>query len=282
MRISELILRQLVRRQAQQDAKADSYRQYFEWQFQTTERRLKLFPHLDLTGKSVLEIGCGTGGRTTYIASQGVSRTVGIDINAEEIALAVELSHQLHPELAHRVEFLVSQEDRLLDIGSFDTVFLIDSMEHVVSPPNILRLAHQYLNSSGQCYFNTIGWYHHQASHTGLLPWVQVLFSDETILNVIRWQVSRPDYVPSRFDSVPPIERWRDVYSLRDRPGEYLNKITLAEVARLTRYTVFRKSKMYVVPFQRAGVIGAAAKVAAATPILRELLHSGVVVELTK
>jgi SAM-dependent methyltransferase len=282
MWFGELILRSLIRLRRRASGKAESYEQYFEWQFQTTEQRLNLFPGLDLKAKSVLEIGCGIGGRIAYVASRGTARSVGIDINAEEIRLAPKLSDELHPEVKDKVEFLVSQEDGFLPIGTFDIVLLIDSMEHVVSPPKILRLAYHYLKNGGRCYFNTMGWYHHNASHTGLFPWVQVLFSDETILNVIRWRASRPDYVPGRFDSNPPIERWRDVYNLRDRPGEYLNKISLAEIKRLTRHTIFRDASMHVIPFQRPGLIGAIASAAARTPILQELLHSGVVVKLVK
>lgn len=78
-------------------------------------------------------------------------------------------------------------------------------------------------------------------------PFVNLLFSDETILNVIRWDVSRPDYRPTRFDSSPPLERWKGLYDLRDRPGEYLNKITIRGVRRLLRYGPFRSSRLTVI-----------------------------------
>src|SRR5690606_7770132 len=129
-------------------------------------------------GKTILEIGCGTGGRTAYLATQA-KKVVGIDINEEEIDLAYKLCQKWKPELLDKVTYLKSKEKDLLDIGQFDLVLLVDSMEHVVSPPAILRLAHAYTKPGGQCFFNTMGWYHHLGSHTGLLPWVNLFFSDE-------------------------------------------------------------------------------------------------------
>lgn len=197
----------------------DTFESYFRWQFESSERLFARYPNWDIAGKTVLEIGCGTGGRTAYLASAGAKCAVGIDINREEIALARRLSSQLHPELTGRLRYLEASEDKPLDIGLFDVVVLVDCMEHVVSPPQMMRLAYGYLVPGGQFYFSSMGWYHYSGSHTHLLPFVNVFFSDETILDTIRWWVSRPGYVPTRFDSNPPVERWLGLYNLRDRPG---------------------------------------------------------------
>jgi SAM-dependent methyltransferase len=222
------------------------------------------------------------GGRSAYLAHQGAARVVGIDINRQEIELARKLLRSELPELEARVEYHVSPENAPLDLGPFDYVVLVDAMEHVVSPPAILRLAHRYVREGGDVYFSTVGWYHHDATHTGLLPWVQVLFSDETILNVIRWMVSQPDYRPSRFDSQPPVERWRGIYDLRDRPGEHLNKITIREIRRLVRHTVFSEATMRVLGFRKAHPLVPFLNVLRHVPLVQELVHSGIVVRLRK
>jgi SAM-dependent methyltransferase len=231
----------------------DTFEDYFSWQYDGSALKFSLYPGFEPKGKTVLEIGCGTGGRTAYLASLGTARLVGIDINANEIEIAREVCGKLQPHLADKVEYLVCKETEPLDIGLFDYVLLVDSMEHVVSPPGILRIAHQYLRPGGSCYFNTVGWYHPAGSHvqSSLIPWVNVLFSDETIINVIRWQVSGPDYVPTRFDSNPPVERWRGIYNLRDRPGEHLNKITIREIKKLVKYSVFERGEITLLPYQR-------------------------------
>jgi 2-polyprenyl-3-methyl-5-hydroxy-6-metoxy-1,4-benzoquinol methylase len=253
---------------------------YFQWQFSSSAKLFSCYKGLELAGKSVLEIGCGIGGRTAWMATQNAARVVGIDINAEEIGAATELCAKLYPDIASRVEYKVCQENSALELGQFDYVLLVDSMEHVVSPPAILRLARQYTKPGGFCYFGTIGWFHHAGSHTGLLPWVNVLFSDESILNVMRWYVSRPDYRPSFWDSNPPIERWKGIYDLRDRPGEHLNKITLRQMKRLMRHNIIGPGEMYVYPFGNPWL--RPFRWMSQVPLLQELFHSYFVVRLER
>jgi SAM-dependent methyltransferase len=262
----------------------DTFEDYFSWQYDGSALKFSLYPGFEPKGKTVLEIGCGTGGRTAYLASMGTARLVGIDINANEIKIARELCAKLKPHLADKVEYLVCKEAELLDIGLFDYVLLVDSMEHVVSPPGILRIAHQYLRPGGSCYFNTVGWYHPAGSHvqSSLIPWVNVLFSDETIINVIRWQISRPEYVPTRFDSNPPVERWRGIYNLRDRPGEHLNKITIREIKKLVKYSVFDGGEITLLPYQRKNQIFRLFSAFRHVPVIQEMIHSGIVVRLDK
>ena len=145
-----------------------------------------------------------------------------------------------------------------------------------------MRLAYGYLSDGGQFYFNSVGWYHHTGSHTHLLPYVNLFFSDETILNVIRWWVSRPDYLPTRFDSDPPVERWRGLYNLRDRPGEHLNKITIREMKKLARYSIFPYSRLTVLGFTRNNPLVRLLNILTRVPLLQEIWHSAVVMECRK
>jgi len=249
--IGELALRKLVGPQRRNGkATPQTHEEYHRWQFETSPALFATYPGFDPRGKTILDIGCGIGGRTVWLASQGAARVVGVDINAAEIEVAQRIQREQYPQLAGVLSFHCSQENDTLEPGQFDYVLLVDSMEHVVSPPAILRLAYKNTRLGGSCYFSTFGWYNHSASHTGLLPWVNVLFSDETIINFIRWRVSRPGYRPSRFDSNPPIERWRGLYNLRDRPGEHLNKITLSEIRKLIKYNIFGPGVMRLSPIR--------------------------------
>jgi 2-polyprenyl-3-methyl-5-hydroxy-6-metoxy-1,4-benzoquinol methylase len=284
VKIAETVLYALGRR-FEKKRKGDSrlhfsFEEYFEWQYSTTGRLLSLMPNLDLTGATVLELGCGTGGRSAYLAASGASRVVGIDINAAEIELARSLCAELHPELSAKVEYMVSKEDEPLPLGTFDYVILIDSFEHVVHPPQILKLCHAYTRPGGRCYFSTIGWYHHLGSHLGLIPWAQCFFSDETILNVVRRIVSAPDYVPSRFDSQPPTQRWEGICNLRDRPGEHLNKITVREIQKTVQHSPFGNSRVHIVPYQNRAL--RPFRFLSRIPVMQEMFHSLVLGELVR
>lgn len=281
--VKELALKAIVStRPAPHTRNQQDHAAYFQWQFSTTPALLTKFPKLDLRDKRVLEIGCGTGGRTAYLAALGAASVVGIDINGAEIEIARRESKKQFPVLADRLEFLTSTENGKLDIGEFDVVMLIDCLEHVVSPPDVVRLAHAYTKPSGRAYMSLTGWYHAWGSHFSMMPFVNLLFSDEEILNVQRWLVSRPDYVPSRFDSNPPIERWRGLYDLRQRPGEYLNKITLDEMKRLIRYSPFKGGRLHVAGWNRPSPIFKIANVLRHMPVIQEVLHSYVVLEFDK
>lgn len=279
--LGEFVLRNIIaRRKGIPVTKIDTHEAYHRWQFESSPSLFAKYPDFSLGGKSILEIGCGIGGRSAWLATQGAARVVAIDINAEEIAIAIQLRDELYPALAPMLEYLVSREDGMLDIGQFDYVLMVDMMEHVVSPPSILRLAHAYTKPGGACFFSTFGWYHHSGSHTGLIPWANLFFSDETLINVIRWKISRPDYKPSRFDSPVPLDRWKGIYNLRDRPGEHLSKLTLADVRKILRYTIFTSGYMVLWPI--GGRLTWLFRALIRVPYLDELFHGYLVVRLEK
>jgi len=281
MVISEFLLRRyasLVSRSKKSEKRRQSPDDYFHWQLETSPALFELLPNLDLRDKRVLEIGCGLGGRSAWLAANGPREVVAIDINSAEVALARELTRKHCPQVRN-LTFVHSQEDAKSNIGEFDDVLLIDALEHVQTPYKILKLMYSYTRPGGRAYFTTCGWYHHAGSHTGY-PFVNLFFSDETILNVIRWQVSRPDYQPSMWDSDPPIARWEGIYDLRDRPGEYLNKITIRQMKKLVRYSSFPVGTLHVLGFRNPKFKWL--NPLSSIPWIQEVVHSFVVGEFRK
>jgi 2-polyprenyl-3-methyl-5-hydroxy-6-metoxy-1,4-benzoquinol methylase len=284
--LGELILRALwkskcrLARAKNVDKHQGDHSSQIRWQYSSSAQLFGCYPNWEPKARTILDIGCGTGGRTAWLATTGATRVVGIDVNADEIAIAQEQCPALFPQTKGILEFFASKEDELLAIGQFDIVVLVDAMEHVVSPPSMMRLAHRYVAPGGRFYFSNYGWYHHDGSHTALLPFANVFFSDETLINVIRWIVRQPSYQPSRYDSNPPVKRWEGIYNLRDRPGEHLNKITIREIKRLLRYSVFQENHLEIVGFKQfpLSLVNPLRHV----PLLQELFHSYVVVECRK
>lgn len=274
-RLGEMILRSyasvLPKRPVERLASPESY---FKWQYETSARMFGSFPGFDFKGKRILELGCGLGGRAAWLAENGAREVVGIDINAAEIRQACELKDRFHRFLQNLSYYPCEEDEPLPSLGEFDIVLLLDSLEHVVSPIKVMRLGRKYLKPGGRAYFTTIGWFHHAGSHLGI-PFVTVFFSDETITNFVRWRLRRPDYQPSPWDSNPPVARWEGVYDLRDRPGEYLNKITIRQMKKLVRYAPFRRGEIATIGFQNPHLrwLNPLRHV----PILNEVFHSAVV-----
>ncbi len=72
----------------------------------------------DLTGKSILDLGCGEGIYTRKLKQRGARRVVGVDISEEMI----ELARQEEVREPLGIEYIVGNMFELGEIGSFDLV----------------------------------------------------------------------------------------------------------------------------------------------------------------
>lgn len=85
----------------------------------------------DLSGRWVLDIGCGRGELACEAAIRG-ARAVGIDYSEAAIELSRERLARMDKSLRHRVQFLLADARGLsFPDGSFDVVFLVDVYEHL-------------------------------------------------------------------------------------------------------------------------------------------------------
>lgn len=255
---------------------------YWDWQYKTSPEYFNKFSDLQacLPGARVLDIGCGLGGRTCYLATKGVRSVLGIDINADEIAQAKVLTKRANDSVVQsHVSFLAVRENEPLDVEPFDIVTLVDSLEHVHDPVAMLNFAYSMTRPGGVCYFGTIGWYHYNAAHMmGILPipFLTLLFNDTTILDAVRRITMMPDYRPFMWDSNPPVTRWAHVKDLRDRPGEYLNKITVQGLKRAMKSSRFGDGRLLVAGFSwRQCPWMRWLNVMAKIPVIQEVYHAG-------
>jgi magnesium-protoporphyrin O-methyltransferase len=83
----------------------------------------------DLTGRRVLDAGCGTGAMTEELAKRG-AEVVAIDISPQLIDIAAK---RLPEDLADRVTFR-SGDMLSVDLGDFDHVMAMDSMIYYTAP----------------------------------------------------------------------------------------------------------------------------------------------------
>lgn len=248
--------------------------EYVQHQYETSARILAMYPAFDVRDKDVLELGCGLGGRAAYIASLGARRVLGVDVNREEVASGRRICADHYPELGDRLAFEAVDEEQTWGEGAFDVIVLIDAIEHVMSPVSIVRRAFECLRPGGILYFSSIGWFSAYGSHTGLFPYVNVLFSDLSILNAVRWHARQSWYRRTRHDSDPPVARWEWLYDLADRPDEHLNKITISEVRKLLRYSKFSSTQLRLQPIERHPALRVTTRVLNKCPGLREVSHS--------
>lgn len=96
-----------------------------------------------IAGKRVLEVGCGTGAGSKFLADHGAAKVVGIDAAASAVERARRVYHRAN--LSFRHENLVDMD---LDDGGFDCVFVPDGMTVIKNPP-VLRELRRVLAADG-------------------------------------------------------------------------------------------------------------------------------------
>jgi 2-polyprenyl-6-hydroxyphenyl methylase/3-demethylubiquinone-9 3-methyltransferase len=103
-----------------------------------------------LAGKScVLDLGCGGGFLSNYLAERG-HRVTGIDTTAENLTVARSFDR------TGLVSYVIGDACALpFDRGSFDAVCAMDLLEHVETPERLIAEAGRVLAPSGLFVFHT-------------------------------------------------------------------------------------------------------------------------------
>jgi len=101
-------------------------------------------------GKTVLDVGCGTGLLCYEIAKSGARRVVGIDFSNE--AVRVAKNKYQHKSL----EFIV--DDLKAHKGQYDTIVSLGTLEHMDDPLTALRQMKKLLKPGGTILLTTPNW----------------------------------------------------------------------------------------------------------------------------
>jgi len=108
---------------------------------------------ISLSGKRVVDVGCGGGILAESMAGRGAEVT-GIDLS--EPALGVARLHLL--ESRQHVEYRLTSVEALAEEapGSFDAVTCMEMLEHVPDPASVVRACATLVKPGGQVFLSTI------------------------------------------------------------------------------------------------------------------------------
>lgn len=251
---------------------------YTEWQFQKGDQTIQFFLPFHsqeqmFSDKTVLDIGCGGGGKTCYYATFGPKKMIGIDIvphYAEEgNAFAREKG------LADVVSFMTGDAARTdFADNTFDTIIMNDAMEHVGEPAKTLEECFRILKPGGHLYINFPPYYHPYGAHLSDaigIPWVHALFSEQALIDaykkLVRDLPDGSDRISFRFDKRPDgsetisyinrmtIKRFRNIQKGVKHPAVYEREIPLRnQLKGLANVPGFREFfvKMVVCVYQKS------------------------------
>jgi 2-polyprenyl-6-hydroxyphenyl methylase/3-demethylubiquinone-9 3-methyltransferase len=107
----------------------------------------------DLTGRKVLDVGCGGGILTEALAKAGANAT-GIDLSKESIEASKIHAEQQGLNIEYRYENI---EDTVAKhAGEFDAITCMEMLEHVPEPGKIIDACAKLLKPGGHAFFSTI------------------------------------------------------------------------------------------------------------------------------
>ena len=158
---------------------------YIEAQYSWGRQTLETFAdYAHLEGKYVLDGGCGPGGRTMYYASNGAKEVLGIDIYKPDLDCASEAAKKRGLD---NVSFKQASLSEIpLEDETVDLMFMNDVIEHIGTDilDEVLSECKRVLKPGGRLCVEFPPWTGAFAGHLMSyikLPWVHLLFSEETI-----------------------------------------------------------------------------------------------------
>jgi SAM-dependent methyltransferase len=151
---------------------------YSQWEYDTGSAIFtQHFGVEALRGRSLLDVGCGMGGKTVWYAEVGAARVVGVDLLAAHVRQTRHFAAVRGQ--AERVHVLQADAMRLpFADASFEVVTANDSMEHFADPGAALRELARVLRPGGRLYLYFTPYRSPLGSHLYdhvKIPWCQIV-----------------------------------------------------------------------------------------------------------
>ena len=263
--------------------------EYDAWRDRELEREfLSYFASDALRGHRVLDFGCGTGGMSLLAARLGAASVDGVDLRANEIAIArSRLACPTDQTDAPRapIAFHVATDAARIDFPDqrFDRILCFDALEHIMRYREILREWHRILRPSGRVLiaWQPFGhpWGHHLSARLPL-PWVHLIFPPQALVEACDLIFDMPEYRPRPWD-------YDEDGRLKPRDGETpnpggINRVSMRRFERLFRAQEFRIARRQSIAFDCPSLVRQASALLSRTPWLREYFTATQVYELEK
>lgn len=146
-----------------------------------------------ISGKTVIDFGCGEGIEAVEIAQRGARRVIGID-NRDDV-LQTARQRALAAGVQDLCLFTSSTEERA------DVIVSVDAFEHFANPSEILGVMSTILRPGGAILIS-FGppWHHPLGGHLfSVFPWAHLVFNEQAL---VRWRSTFKTDGATRFSEV--------------------------------------------------------------------------------
>jgi SAM-dependent methyltransferase len=208
-----------------------------------------LFPDVDLTDKTVLDFGCGTGEAAIECARLGARQVIGVDIQARWLEIARHKA--MEAGVTRQCSF-----DYRTDLTA-DFVLSLNAFEHYDDPAEVLIQMQTHLKPEGRILiaFGPL-WKHPYGGHLfSVFPWAHLLLTEAAL---IRWRSDFKTDGATKFGEV----------------AGGLNQMTVRKFEQFVERSRLRVVRMKLVPIKAAARLH--------NRVTREYLTSGIIGELTQ
>lgn len=262
---------------------------YGDWRSAHLAQSFGVFDDERVTGKDVLDFGCGNGQLALYLATEKRPRRMtGTDINGESIASARESLRRTSVPAGVAVDFVQGTTAGLpFPAQSFDTLLAFDCMEHVMEPAPILAEWHRVLRPGGRCLIEWFPFKGPWGPHMEALipvPWAHVVFGQRAMFRTAEMIYDLPQFVPRHWDldeqGRKKPNKWRAWSSFREQ--NFINELDIPTFQRLARAAGFGLPRVDRRSFGGSGPRRALARALMSLPRVGEYFVSSVVIELER
>lgn len=139
----------------------------------------------DIHGKTVLEIGCGTGSLAVdMVEKYGAAHVFSVDLIEDNVEFAKENLRRNHFSVADKIEYHCMHIEDLSSNRLFDCVVSKDSFEHIIEFESVFSAMVSHVSQAGRI---LAGWgplyYSPRGGHAlTTFPWSHLLFPEDFLI----------------------------------------------------------------------------------------------------
>ena len=257
--------------------KNEGKKSYALWQYEQGERTIEFFlQKYDIKemfeGKTIIDIGCGAGGKSIYYASCGAEKVYGLEILEKYRGEAMALAESVG--MGEKFEFVTGDSAALpFEDNVADTIIVNDAMEHVGNPEKTISEMLRVLKKGGKIYINFPPYHHPFGAHLSdavYIPWVHLFFSEKTLISAYKDLVKDlPDGADRINFRISENESGKEYFS-------YINKMTIKHFKKILKGMEIKTAYYREVPLR--GFLSPLTKL----PLLKEMFVKMVVCVIEK